>query len=375
MGLPFSLPPAAISTITDPVSCGDNNDDSNINSNINKKADRLGGQQPLSPTSPQIPAKHDDASTPRQRPGPRPTATKKRPAADFALPPPPTRARKIIQMKPDSKGDSKHESKPQPQLQQPEQQSRANSRSSSNNNKPVSSSAPSAKKKQSAANSSTPPRKVARKTAHSLIERRRRSKMNEEFSTLEGMIPACKDQDMHKLAILQAGIEYMNYLEQCIVDLKAANKRKDSDSPTTSLRRQSSDLNSAQDHHSRCNTAQELFPQPPAHAGGVPATQPSPTLGGSNEAGRWPHHSCHPQSAACSSTTTSPILQPPEANFLPTPSFHPKPSVDMDHEASAALLMLNKVDSRKLDSEESRWRNSKEPERKLGISVKDLLSH
>jgi type IV secretory pathway TrbL component len=49
-------------------------------------------------------------------------------------------------------------------------------------------------------------RKVARKTAHSLIERRRRSKMNEEFGVLKQMIPACKDQDMHKLAILQVKI-------------------------------------------------------------------------------------------------------------------------------------------------------------------------
>ena len=43
---------------------------------------------------------------------------------------------------------------------------------------------------------------MARKTAHSVIERRRRSKMNEEFSVLKDMIPACKDQEMHKLAIL-----------------------------------------------------------------------------------------------------------------------------------------------------------------------------
>lgn len=27
--------------------------------------------------------------------------------------------------------------------------------------------------------------------------------MNEEFGVLKDMIPACKDQDMHKLAILQ----------------------------------------------------------------------------------------------------------------------------------------------------------------------------
>ncbi len=37
-------------------------------------------------------------------------------------------------------------------------------------------------------------RKIARKTAHSLIERRRRSKMNEEFGVLKDMIPACKGQ-------------------------------------------------------------------------------------------------------------------------------------------------------------------------------------
>lgn len=46
-------------------------------------------------------------------------------------------------------------------------------------------------------------RRSARKTAHSIIERRRRSKMNEEFGVLKDLIPACAGQDMHKLAILQ----------------------------------------------------------------------------------------------------------------------------------------------------------------------------
>lgn len=87
-------------------------------------------------------------------------------------------------------------------------------------------------------------RKIARKTAHSLIERRRRSKMNEEFGVLKDMIPACQGQDMHKLAILsvcfsgeclsssssknvlQAGIEYLRYLEQCVTDLQAQNNNQ-----------------------------------------------------------------------------------------------------------------------------------------------------
>jgi hypothetical protein len=57
-------------------------------------------------------------------------------------------------------------------------------------------------KKNSAKGTTAAGRKIARKTAHSLIERRRRSKMNEEFGVLKDMIPACQGQDMHKLAIL-----------------------------------------------------------------------------------------------------------------------------------------------------------------------------
>jgi hypothetical protein len=57
-------------------------------------------------------------------------------------------------------------------------------------------------KKKQPSSTSVAGRKIARKTAHSLIERRRRSKMNEEFGVLKDMIPACNGE-MHKLAILQ----------------------------------------------------------------------------------------------------------------------------------------------------------------------------
>ncbi len=40
------------------------------------------------------------------------------------------------------------------------------------------------------------------RTAHSLTERRRRLKLNEEFEVLKNMVPACKGE-MQKLAILQ----------------------------------------------------------------------------------------------------------------------------------------------------------------------------
>ena len=75
--------------------------------------------------------------------------------------------------------------------------------------------------------------------------------MNEEFATLQAMIPACTGQEMHKLSILQvrmpfafinrgaampkridcyssdfldqASIDYLRYLENCVTDLRAAN--------------------------------------------------------------------------------------------------------------------------------------------------------
>ncbi|KAK5013033.1 hypothetical protein BJ546DRAFT_98404 [Cryomyces antarcticus] len=130
---------------------------------------------------------------------------------DFTLPPPPTRSRKIIQMKP--KGQEE-------QCQRIEQDISAAQTPS----KPAAAATTAEGKKKSGPGSTAAGRKIARKTAHSLIERRRRSKMNEEFGVLKDMIPACEGQEMHKLAILQASIEYLRYLEQCVADLKANNQ-------------------------------------------------------------------------------------------------------------------------------------------------------
>lgn len=88
--------------------------------------------------------------------------------------------------------------KPRPQEEPTEPNAPDKSASASAGKNPPGSG--SKKKKPSA--TSAAGRKIARKTAHSLIERRRRSKMNEEFAVLKGLIPACTG-DMHKLAILQ----------------------------------------------------------------------------------------------------------------------------------------------------------------------------
>lgn len=124
----------------------------------------------------------------------RPSATAQGPPKDqFNLPPPPTRSRKIIQMKPREEQIS--------QTLTTSAKATASSKTSTSAVSSTSTAAAGAKRKQPSA-TSVAGRKIARKTAHSLIERRRRSKMNEEFGVLKGLIPACSGE-MHKLAILQ----------------------------------------------------------------------------------------------------------------------------------------------------------------------------
>ncbi|KAH0844704.1 hypothetical protein FOPE_09489 [Fonsecaea pedrosoi] len=145
----------------------------------------------------------------------------------YALPPPPSRARKIIQMKP--KSQATNNSSPASDASYVPPASAATSATSPPNKASTAASAASntttnSKRKQPSATSAAG-RKIARKTAHSIIERRRRSKMNEEFGVLKDMIPACEGVEMHKLAILQAGIEYVRYLEGCVAQLKDENAK------------------------------------------------------------------------------------------------------------------------------------------------------
>lgn len=164
----FNLPPAAFAE-TDRASTSSSTPSANGSDS---------SYRPASPTSP--------ADLSRKRPAGQqgPVITKD----DFALPPPPTRSRKIIQMKP---------REPEVPQQQTPNVSPAILAKTPNNGQSG------GKRKSNAAGSTAAGRKIARKTAHSLIERRRRSKMNEEFGVLKDMIPACKGQEMHKLAILQ----------------------------------------------------------------------------------------------------------------------------------------------------------------------------
>lgn len=169
--LAFELPPAALTQDASRVSPTDT------------RTSPHSGFQPISPSKvTPYPVQPAEAVKSRRRS----SAAQKAANENFALPPPPTRSRKIIQMK------------PRPQ-EEPEEAPA--STKSSGPAKAAASTKEQSKKKQPSATSAAG-RKIARKTAHSLIERRRRSKMNEEFAVLKGMIPACTGE-MHKLAILQ----------------------------------------------------------------------------------------------------------------------------------------------------------------------------
>lgn len=183
----ISLPPAAIASAR-----------SSVSSSSTSAANSDSSYRPISPTSPEARfAPNKTPAKPTSHPRKRSSAAADLANADddYALPPPPTRSRKIIQMKPQS-----NKVKPQEQSQAPPTISQPPAKGAPAS---TATTAPTTSKKKQANASTAAGRKIARKTAHSLIERRRRSKMNEEFGVLKDMIPACSGQDMHKLAILQ----------------------------------------------------------------------------------------------------------------------------------------------------------------------------
>ncbi|KAF2856188.1 hypothetical protein T440DRAFT_463523 [Plenodomus tracheiphilus IPT5] len=334
---------------------------------------------------------------------------------DYSLPPPPTRSRKIIQMK------------PKDALELPSSQASQSAKTTTGTSN-------GSKKKQSG-NSTAAGRKIARKTAHSLIERRRRSKMNEEFGVLKDMIPACRGQEMHKLAILQASIEYMRYLEQCLSDLKTAHlSRRDSPASTASELppppvRRALDDDDEEEEEDRDEEMEDAvsptYVEPSStksrysFATASPAIYPSDRSAYSHSTTTSPailphdrvaHYSANPSpallpsdphhytlaSSSARSAVTSPSIHPSPAFSAQTPSalhfsnpFHngppstgpvaatpgsshgsvnfqltspallPQPDRE-DQEATAALLMLN--------TDRRSWSGAR------GMSVKDLLS-
>lgn len=175
-------------------------DSSAPTSSLSSSSSSSSSYQPLSPTSPGIAERGNtpaDAPKKRRRPSV-PEKPKSQPRAqkrkteEITLPPPPSRTRTIIQMRPRQSSSSSASSADGPSQCTPPEPKKSR-KAVAKADKPGDDEKP----------TTAVGRKIARKTAHSLIERRRRFKMNEEFGVLKGMIPACKGVEMHKLAILQ----------------------------------------------------------------------------------------------------------------------------------------------------------------------------
>ncbi|KAJ5491007.1 hypothetical protein N7539_002574 [Penicillium diatomitis] len=359
----FALPPAAMSP-----SKGDST------SRRSSRSDPT--FVPASPMSPELTAR--GRSTQHGRTG----AGTKRPLEDLDLPPPPTRTRKIIQMKPKSPAASKSPAKPKDSTKVTTQSVPEPTIATANATATVAGS----KKKQPSATSAAG-RKIARKTAHSLIERRRRSKMNEEFGTLKDMIPACRGQEMHKLAILQASIDYVNYLEKCIQDLKTTGNVPHASAPPSPT---------SPEFIAETGTGNVLHKAPQRPPSSTYYSSASSVASPEILA---PHSHIYDASPSFSPRTRMPSIQtiPDVPSVLPSPalgpSYAPMDKVHdlqgIDHEASAALLMLTRdrrgtadsinekfTGSTTLAAEDHRGsvdRMSIDSQRRKGMSVRDLL--
>ncbi|KAF7950799.1 uncharacterized protein EAE97_002351 [Botrytis byssoidea] len=316
--------------------------------------------QPASPISPAIPA--SEAVKLRRR-----TAAQTTAKDSFALPPPPTRSRKIIQMKPRGQSDEI--------MDTPAENTKSGGKPTSNT-----------PKKKQPSSTSVAGRKIARKTAHSLIERRRRSKMNEEFGVLKDMIPACTGE-MHKLAILQASIDYVRYLEDCVSKLKAENARGNFSTNTGEFTLPPSAHRGSYDpsrhEHSTRETEEDIEmagsenPSTNYTTPTPPSQQTSPAMLPQDSRQRQDSYSSYSTDSRhyslSTSSTTSPALGSSVYDYarsiasvgsaLTSPALIPqRDQRDIDEEASAALLMLNS-DRRGTSFSGVR-----------GMSVKDLLS-
>ncbi|KAM0564036.1 hypothetical protein ACHAPJ_000244 [Fusarium lateritium] len=322
----------------------------------------------------------------------RSSAAKEAKDSSFALPPPPTRSRKIIQMKPRQEGNSDNNANKDKAKTTSKSSAAAKTTAAATNSKTPAAAADAvvddkAKKKQPSATSAAG-RKIARKTAHSLIERRRRSKMNEEFAVLKGMIPACTG-DMHKLSILQASIEYIRYLEDCVSKLKA---QQEEENGQTESGRQTP---TGRDRLPSIREFHPTFQGDPAGDDDIEmedsdVTSPamtamsdqnarhpsvSPALPPQDARHRAPSYSSvsadHRRYSYSVSAGTSPAFGPQiygaphyarsdasaPGSALTSPALNPQS--ELDQEAMAALLMLNN------DRRDSKGR---------GLSVRDLLS-
>ncbi|CAG8541192.1 1248_t:CDS:2 [Ambispora gerdemannii] len=79
-------------------------------------------------------------------------------------------------------------------------------------------------------------RELARKIAHSAIERRRRERINDKIVKLQQLVPSCADQpQIHKLTILQSAIDYIGYLQGLLAEKRKRENNSNNNNKETSI--------------------------------------------------------------------------------------------------------------------------------------------
>lgn len=219
--------------------------------------------------------------------------------------------------------------------------------------------------------------------------------MNAEFETLKNLVPACgKGVEMHKLAILQASIEYVRYLEGCLKELqKAAGVQNCCAPPVFSPRSQSGeededededdvDMDADQDtreleredelaRQQREQLEMQFLLQEQQRRYSQPEDYPT-----SNYTTNPSSVATSPDFAPIHSAAASPLFTLPPAHGIRLPSIspmifpQPQPPMHSPLEATAGALLLLADEGRR---DEAAWRFRTSTSGR-GMSVRDLLS-
>jgi len=219
---------------------------------------------------------------------------------------------------------------------------------------------------------------------------------------LKGLVPACQGVEMHKLAILQASIEYVRYLEGCLGELKKQVSQQQNEVSTPTSTTAATTITTSQNGPEACTTDRTTYipdddeeededdaeedededldeqeePQSHHSFSSVPSSAaPSPAFRPQSGHGATPYMDVSPYSFPLNQSSK----HHHHTQRLPSisPLIYPHAgSMEEDATTAGALLMLADVERRRSSSSGSgavSVTNSNSSEAR-GMSVRDLLS-
>lgn len=149
--------------------------------------------------------------------------------------------------------------------------------------------------------------------------------MNETFAIMKDMIPACTG-DMHKLDILQASIDYMQYLEDCVEKLQSEIRDANGDNCATSILEQTSFPRSASSKSSNSSPQDPIYHEDVDTAGPESSSPPTPST---------PARRSTLPTATPTNSTFGPVLM--SQTDLDQDVLHPLQMVDLDRDHTSII--------------------------------------